>query len=53
MQVKVEQIQIFKERIKAEPDYFKLKTIIKDIEDQVLQIADGNLPNPFDNGGSS
>jgi hypothetical protein len=28
-----------------------LRTIIKNIENQMLQIADGKFPNPFEVGG--
>ena len=52
-EVKDEQIQAFQAKIKGDLDLLKLKTIIKDIENQVLQIADGLLPNPFEEGDSS
>ena len=31
-------------KIKAEQEFFKHKTIVKNIENQILQIANGNLP---------
>lgn len=51
--VKEEQIQAFQEIIEAEENLFKLRTIIKNIENQMLQIADGKLPNPFEVNSSS
>jgi hypothetical protein len=46
-ELKDEQIKAFQDKIEGEQNLFKLKTIIKNIENQVLQIADGKLPNPF------
>ena len=46
-QVKDEEIQAFKDQIEGEQKLFKLKTITKNIENLVLQIADAKLPNPF------
>jgi hypothetical protein len=36
--------------IQAEQNLFKLTTIIRNIENQLLLIADGKLPNPFEIG---
>ena len=49
--MKDEQIKAFQDKIEGEQNLFKLKTIIKNIENQVLQIADGKLANPFEEGG--
>ena len=51
--MKEEQIQAFQDIIGMEENLFKLRTIIKNIENQMLQIADGKLPNPFEVDGSS
>jgi hypothetical protein len=49
--MKDEQIKAFQDKIEGEQNLFKLKTIIKSIENQVLLIADGKLPNPFELAG--
>jgi hypothetical protein len=46
--VKEEQIKAFQDLIEGEQNLFKLTTIIKNIENQLLQIADAKLPNPFE-----
>jgi hypothetical protein len=51
--LKEEQINTFRDKIEGEQNQFKIKTIIKSIENQVLQIADCKLPNPFEDGGGS
>ena len=51
-ELKDEQIKAFQDKIEGEQNLFKLKTIIKNIENQVLQIADGKLANPFEDGGA-
>ena len=46
--LKIELIQAFQEKIKWEEDLFKLKTIVSNIENQILQIADGLIPDQFE-----
>jgi hypothetical protein len=46
-ELKDELIKAFQDKIEGEQKLFKLKTIIKNIENQVLQIADGKFPNPL------
>ena len=46
-ELKNEQIYAFQHKIEFEQELFKLRTIIKNIEDYVLAIVDKVLPNPF------
>ena len=44
----MEQFQAFQDKIKAEQNLFKLKTIVTKLENQIVQIASGILPDQFE-----
>jgi hypothetical protein len=47
-------IPAFQANIKEGDNFYKLKRpIIMIIENMVMRIVDGELPNPFEDGGSS
>ena len=46
--LKTEQIKAFQYKIQGEQNLFNLKTIGRNIENQVLKIVNGEIPDPFE-----
>ena len=45
--IKEDIIKAFENKIKSEGELFKLKNIIKNIEDYLVNVANGTFENPF------